>query len=191
MAGDERVMNQASLLMIHNAWTYASGDANELRKQADDLDTITGASKAAYMGRVSITEDELAAMMDEETFITPEDAVSMGFATAIEGEEPENVSQSARRAVFMRLTDEDEDDDGTEDGDETGEGQGDDPDDAATDDDGDDAAEDPGEEDPDAAEDPGEAGDDDPDDEEDDDKDAEGAKASAASALAAFLRKTL
>lgn len=193
MAGDERVMNQASLLMIHNAWTYASGDANELRKQADDLDTITGASKAAYMGRVSITEDELAAMMDEETFITPEDAVSMGFATAIEGEEPENVSQSARRAVFMRLTDEDEDDDddGTEDGDEPGEGQGDDPDDAATDDDGDDAAEDPGEEDPDAAEDPGEAGDDDPDDEEDDDKDAEGAKASAASALAAFLRKTL
>ena len=192
MAGDERVMNQASLLMIHNAWTYASGDANELRKQADDLDTITGASKAAYMGRVSITEDELAAMMDEETFITPEDAVSMGFATAIEGEEPENVSQSARRAVFMRLTDEDEDDDGTEDGDETGEGQGDDPDDAATDDD---PADSPGDDDPEAAEDPGEAGEEDPDDEEDDeesdDKDAGGAKASAASALAAFLRKTL
>lgn len=192
MAGDERVMNQASLLMIHNAWTYASGDANELRKQADDLDTITGASKAAYMGRVSITEDELAAMMDEETFITPEDAVSMGFATAIEGEEPENVSQSARRAVFMRLADEDDDGDGPEDGEEPGEDQGDDPDDAATDDD---AADSPGDEDPDAAEDPGEAGDDDPDDEEDDeesdDKDAGGAKASAASALAAFLKKTL
>lgn len=190
MAGDERVMNQASLLMIHNAWTYASGDANELRKQADDLDTITGASKAAYMGRVSITEDELAAMMDEETFITPEDAVSMGFATAIEGEEPENVSQSARRAVFMRLTDEDEDDDddGTEDGDEPGEDQGDDPDDAATDDD---PADSPGDDDPEAAEDPGEAGEEDPDDEESDDKDAGSAKASAASALAAFLRKTL
>lgn len=190
MAGDERVMNQASLLMIHNAWTYASGDANELRKQADDLDTITGASKAAYMGRVSITEDELAAMMDEETFITPEDAVSMGFATAIEGEEPENVSQSARRAVFMRLTD--EDDDGTEDGDEPGEDQGDDPDDAAADDD---PADSPGDDDPEAAEDPGEAGEEDPDDEEDDeesdDKDAGGAKASAASALAAFLKKTL
>lgn len=192
MAGDERVMNQASLLMIHNAWTYASGDANELRKQADDLDTITGASKAAYMGRVSITEDELAAMMDEETFITPDDAVSMGFATAIEGEEPENVSQSARRAVFMRLTDEDEDEDGAENGDEPGKDQGDDPDDAATDDD---PADSPGDDDPEAAEDPGEAGEKDPDDEEDDeesdDKDAGGAKASAASALAAFLKKTL
>ena len=44
MAGDERVMNSASLLMIHNAWTYGEGDAAELRKQADDLETITQAS---------------------------------------------------------------------------------------------------------------------------------------------------
>ena len=38
MAGDERVMNPASLLMVHNAWTNASGNARELRKAADDLD---------------------------------------------------------------------------------------------------------------------------------------------------------
>ena len=31
MAGDERIMSNASLLMIHNAWTYTSGNANELR----------------------------------------------------------------------------------------------------------------------------------------------------------------
>ncbi len=24
--------------MIHNAWTYTSGNANDLRKQADDLE---------------------------------------------------------------------------------------------------------------------------------------------------------
>lgn len=38
MAGDERIMSNASLLMIHNAWTNISGNANELRKQADDLE---------------------------------------------------------------------------------------------------------------------------------------------------------
>ena len=38
MAGDERVMANASLLFIHNAWTYGSGDANAFRKQAEDLD---------------------------------------------------------------------------------------------------------------------------------------------------------
>ena len=34
-------MNDASMLMIHNAWTYAIGNAAELRKVADDLDKIT------------------------------------------------------------------------------------------------------------------------------------------------------
>ena len=34
MAGDERVMSTASLLMIHNAWTWTSGNSKELRKQA-------------------------------------------------------------------------------------------------------------------------------------------------------------
>lgn len=34
MAGDERIMNSASLLMIHNAWSRASGNANEFRKKA-------------------------------------------------------------------------------------------------------------------------------------------------------------
>ena len=51
MAGDERVMNEASLLMIHNAWMYTAGDAEQLRKDADDLDKITQASVAAYMSR--------------------------------------------------------------------------------------------------------------------------------------------
>ncbi len=75
MAGDERVMNGASLLMIHNAWTYGQGNAAELRKQADDLDTITQASVKAYMNRVSITEDEVKKMLDEETWIDADKAV--------------------------------------------------------------------------------------------------------------------
>ena len=55
MAGDERIMNAASLLMIHNAWSYASGNAEALRKQAEDLDTITQGSINAYMAHVNIS----------------------------------------------------------------------------------------------------------------------------------------
>ena len=29
MAGDERIMSDSSLLMIHNAWTYADGNAEQ------------------------------------------------------------------------------------------------------------------------------------------------------------------
>ena len=47
MAGDERVMCNPSFLMIHDAWSCVAGNADEMRKQADDLDKITSASVAA------------------------------------------------------------------------------------------------------------------------------------------------
>lgn len=97
MAGDERLMSKASLLMIHNAWTSAYGvNANDLRKLAEDMDAITARSKAAYLDRVSIGEDELSALMDAESWISPDEAVEMGFATGIEEfDGGDNPSQSA------------------------------------------------------------------------------------------------
>lgn len=83
MAGEERIMSNASLLMIHNAWMYTAGDQNHLRKDADDLETISQASVNAYMNHVTITEDELKTMLDAETWISPAEAVKMGFATAM------------------------------------------------------------------------------------------------------------
>lgn len=104
MAGDERVINEASLLMIHNAWTLASGNAAELRKQADDLETITNASKAAYLSRVSITEEELTGLMDAESWIDPETALADGFATYIESYgDTDKPSQNARMSVMRAL----------------------------------------------------------------------------------------
>lgn len=83
MAGDERVMSNASLLMIHNAWTFAQGNSKELRKQADDLDVITQASVNAYMSSVNITEKELKKMLDNETWLASAEALEKGFATSV------------------------------------------------------------------------------------------------------------
>ena len=105
MAGDERLMSEASLLMIHNAWTYASGNASELRKQADDLDKITQASINAYMKNVNISEDELKKLMDNETWINSGEAIEKGFATGAyddSGEKTE-ASQKVRRSVFNMM----------------------------------------------------------------------------------------
>ena len=104
MAGDERIMSTASLLMIHNAWTYASGNSKELRKQADDLDKITQASINAYMQEVNITEEELKQMLDDETWITPQEAIEKGFITAIVNEkEAEEVSQSVKKSLMKLI----------------------------------------------------------------------------------------
>lgn len=103
MAGDERIMNSASLLMIHNAWTYGYGNAEEFRKQAEDLDKITQASVNAYMSRVTITEDELKEKMNAETWLTAEEALSDGFATKILEEDETGINQSAFRAIREKL----------------------------------------------------------------------------------------
>ncbi len=101
MAGDERIMNEASLLMIHNAWMYTAGNADQLRKDADDLDIITQASIAAYMSRINITEDELKELLDAETWLLPSDALEKGFATSIEADtKTNNAAASARKALF-------------------------------------------------------------------------------------------
>lgn len=100
MAGDERIMNNASLLMIHNAWTYTSGNADQLRKEADDLDKISNLSVKAYMEHISISEEELKALLDAETFLSPEEALEYGFATTIIGDKKsDKASQSAKKTL--------------------------------------------------------------------------------------------
>lgn len=100
MAGDERIMNDSSLLMIHNAWSFAEGNAKELKKIAEDLEKITQASVSAYKAHSNLTEEEIVEMMDNETWILPEEAVEYGFATAVEKTKQKNASQNARQRLF-------------------------------------------------------------------------------------------
>ena len=155
MAGDERIMNEASLLMIHNAFSWAEGDANALRKMADALDLITNQSKKIYLANSNIDEAALTELMDRETFIEPEDAVEMGFATSIASISADHPAQSALKAVFQAVSndedkaskpapkpkvdveDPDDDDSDAEDGEDSQAGNDDGDDPAAADDSGD------------------------------------------------------
>ncbi len=105
MAGDERVMHGPSLLMIHNAlYSWTSGNANELRKQAEDLDVITDACKHAYLERINIDEEELTTLMDAETWISAADALSMGFATKVEDYSKDaHPTQRARASISRHI----------------------------------------------------------------------------------------
>lgn len=103
MAGDKRVMSEASLLMVHNAWTCSIGNAAELRKQADDLDKITKASIEAYKAHSTLSEDEIKALLDAETWILPEEALAYGFATKVEKTESKHASQSVRQNLVALI----------------------------------------------------------------------------------------
>lgn len=82
MAGDEVVMPKNALMMIHNMWMGVTGNASELRKAADDLDTINAAGRQAYLAKAGdrLEEAALIEMMDAETWLTAEQCIQYGLA---------------------------------------------------------------------------------------------------------------
>jgi ATP-dependent Clp protease protease subunit len=86
-AGDVRIQPKTALLMIHNAWTQGGeGNAQYFRKLAEDLDKITQPSVEAYKAVSNLSEEEIKNLMDEETWITAEEAKEWGFTTEIPSE---------------------------------------------------------------------------------------------------------
>lgn len=83
-AADRRIMGLGTSILIHNMWMMVEGNADELRKAADDLDVLMESNRQIYMERVNITEDELIEMLNNETYLTPEQAVEMGFADEVD-----------------------------------------------------------------------------------------------------------
>ena len=85
MAGDTISMADNALLMIHNPWDCACGDAAELRRKADKLDIIRDQLVGIYSGQTGLSAEELIPMLDAETWMTAEEALDQGFITEIAG----------------------------------------------------------------------------------------------------------
>ena len=86
MAADEIRMPSNSMLMIHNPWTFAIGNAAELRKQADDLDRIGNSSKQSYLQKAGdkITDEKLQELLDAETWLSANEAFEYGLCDIVE-----------------------------------------------------------------------------------------------------------
>lgn len=99
MAGNSITMPKSSMMMIHNAWTIAMGNARELRKVADDLDQINVAIRQAYLSKAKISEEELITLMDEESFLTAEQCYEYGLCTKIDDtiDETEKVDEALQQ----------------------------------------------------------------------------------------------
>lgn len=83
---DEVIMPENSMLMIHNPWTISMGNAKELRKQADDLDKIAESSVVTYLAKAGekLTEEKIKQIMDEETWMSAQEAYNYGLCDVVE-----------------------------------------------------------------------------------------------------------
>lgn len=84
---DEVRMPSNAMLMIHNAMTGVFGNTNELRKAADDLDRINGMQIETYLSKINgkTTQEEIQQMMDEETWLSAQQAYDIGLCDVVEG----------------------------------------------------------------------------------------------------------
>ncbi|WP_169712881.1 head maturation protease, ClpP-related [Psychrilyobacter atlanticus] len=93
MAGDTIHMSKVSMMMIHNPYYgWTSGEARELRKQADELDQFRETSIEAYLTKVNIPRETLIEKMDETTWMTAKEALKDGFITDIENDSKAQMS---------------------------------------------------------------------------------------------------
>lgn len=106
-AGDNRIMGNIAMLMIHNCMSYVGyANADELRKAATDTEKINQCSIEAYKAVSNLSEDKIKELMDAETWITAEEAKEYGFATDIAEtvEDEENgVTQSAQSSIQQAI----------------------------------------------------------------------------------------
>lgn len=77
------VMSPVAQMMIHNVQGGGEGDYRDVHKAAAALDTACEAIAAAYVKKTGKSEEEVRRMMDDETWLTAQQALENGLVDEI------------------------------------------------------------------------------------------------------------
>jgi ATP-dependent protease ClpP protease subunit len=83
MAGGNIVAMPGSVMMIHEAMAFCQGYSADMTKMAAVLDTVTSSAADLYVAKTKLSKTKVMALMAEETWMEPKEAVEMGFATEV------------------------------------------------------------------------------------------------------------
>lgn len=101
-AADETIMGLGSMLMIHQASSFAFGTKVDMRKEADVLEELEEGNIDIYMTKANVSREEIREKVDAETWFNSKKAVEIGFATRSEGtseEKPAETSEITNSAL--------------------------------------------------------------------------------------------
>jgi hypothetical protein len=108
MAGDTVRMAGNALMMVHDPWTMAAGNASDLRRQADLLDKVKGSLVFAYARKSGMPVADVEALMADETWLTAEEAVAFKLADEADAPLPSLPAamdpRAAVREFFNQIT---------------------------------------------------------------------------------------
>ena len=97
LAADKRYISKHGEVMVHNPMVpfieYAN--ANELEKQIHELRMLEGLLQTIYSQFANISIEDIKSLMDNETYLSPDDAVLRGFADEVINVKPKPYSMMA------------------------------------------------------------------------------------------------
>ncbi len=106
MAGDTIAIAEHAKLMIHNAWGFSVGNADDMRKMADTLDVFDKGIRGIYAARTGNSDLQLQDWMKAETWMLGPEAKDRGFADTVipSKEKPEDSADTGVMDLMkMRL----------------------------------------------------------------------------------------
>jgi len=86
LAGDKVIIPSNAYFMVHRAWSITWGNKNDMFKMAEDLEKIDEGIINVYFAKTGLTRLEIEQLMDNETWMTGEEAKEYGFADEVEQE---------------------------------------------------------------------------------------------------------
>ncbi len=83
MAGTKVCMSPTSMMMLHNPFTAAMGDSDEMRRAIQLLDEVKESIINAYQIKTGLSRTKLSHLMDSETWMNAKKALELGFCDEI------------------------------------------------------------------------------------------------------------
>ncbi|MBX3579903.1 MAG: Clp protease ClpP [Rhizobiaceae bacterium] len=83
MVGNTIEMAEGAFMMIHDCWSFAIGNAAEMRKTADLLDKVNDTIIEVYVARTGSKDADIRQWMADETWMTAKECVKRGFADKV------------------------------------------------------------------------------------------------------------
>lgn len=102
MAGTTVSMSPVAMMMIHNPWTVAQGEAKDMQKVIEMLGEIKESIINAYELRTGLSRTKLSHLMDSESWFNAKKAVELGFADKILFDKQEDQGMKTESYSFSR-----------------------------------------------------------------------------------------
>lgn len=107
MAGDEVRMGTGTFLMIHNCWVVGIGNRHDFARLCEEMRPFDKAMADIYAARSGLTPTDIEKIMDNETYLSAEEAIAQGFADELISidhlEAEEETPQAALRKIDALL----------------------------------------------------------------------------------------